>query len=1567
MENVPLSFREWCYPTKHKRNINCSWGNCGYIAISHKNIITIYKFDGIKYTTFLSWSPYDTAEITAMGWLDGSCAPCESIPILAVSFTNGSTLFFNLDDQVLIAKMKHNNQIVKVIKWSPYNPNELFIGTDDGQLSICEMLIGNENTTIKIREKIPLGFPIDFISIDKLNGSTIVAASRKGKIAYITDLYQLKKSRSTNPLKPNENFLSRITQYVVKRSLNFQESKQNTLNSIEFLPGQYLYLIISTNNSSYIYLLNDDISIPFITSKDIKYIYPLFSKNYFIAILKNSIELWSYQYDNLNPTGDLKMLYSIGIQTSGHSGVECFNFLNDELVVFTKSSWLTLISEKKKKLFVTQRNRMMPPKPIDWDFKDSQIAFLTSDGQILLTEKVDNINHIKDIPKRDTLHFYTPPSLLPQQVEEQSSTANNQVSSEKVPSFSNPTDSSELRTAFDPSAIKVSGANNLNRKRAQSFQTDKNKAKSGDNEFSTAAMDPKEAKKKSRKDSNVKEAPKKSGGGFFGFFKGKNKDKTKTKKKKDEFEPEGDTLFDLDEDNDNDATHNQQQQQNQPEDDEIDTDDELMDAFDKELSPQKGKSVSHSTSNSSLNSASNIPLGTTQTENTDEIEFFCSHSPTQAIKMNNIIQPQKDAKVGCSMSFSSSFTTDPNRIHFDSHLYFSHIYNTVQSHVVTTITINEENKDEKDDNEDENTKENEQGNENDTSKDNNQKEKETTDEKKDNPNMTVIGALDVSINVNDYLITPNWKLNVHHLKFITKNKILAWGTCEGKNNLILINIKKRKVINLMQEQLESINKPISDIKFSKDMNIAFITFGDEYAAFFRLTKPYQWIGAIKLRQGSVGDFSPDYLRTDFFDNVNAIDEDEDDNNEDQENITENEEPREKSQIDIDFGLGKANTKSKVDLKKVYLAAFLSECLTITVVKINKSLKTPIKIVFERTIKISKASPSSFLWKGRIDRANTPSLYHKKNSEIEQLKNNKFYMFLGSKEGRLFSIEFTETFNIIRPDDKNVNANDIVIKQLASVGGGAITTISPLLFPDRSSDEDIEKSRESIITSYENLSDITTKQQPHKAEEKEKEEENSDDLKETEKVEPIQLELIDNFFLLTNSGQAFMVKNGKQFELKSKIKNAKFATDLTMLCRFARSGSLTRVEYVSSPRSIFIKASSKLLNSYDRRVSLDQVVGDGSYSLPPVTFLSKTNFVSDVKRQKNIEDMVRVCRLYGQNYVGHALDMIINNHANLQYLTDFWFLNYLNKTRFYSGQLFKSSLFASKLDLAHSILLDTKPENPNFILNLTRASFFDMPILLEKARQQLIEANEEYERMKKKDKEIKKKLQRKKKFILVNKNKEITKVDENGNEITETVTVEEEEEINEEEDNEKKTIDEVLEIDSVIIENVKNSKKAVQLFGNKMEIALKAMISNKKYEDAVETLLIIGQVSRAVELLLDLPDVREAALLSSMWPLAPFTLIKVNQFNDEEEEEDHEDDKLDCKKLMIQVAEKFCNEGGFLLAISLLTGAGMNKEAIELVTKYVEAFPRLIKGIHINNLENFDEGSADDSDDVNDWV
>lgn len=1559
MQNVPLSFREWCYPTKHKRSCHCSWGNCGYIAISHKNVITIYKFDGIQYTIYLSWSPYDSAEVTAIGWLDGSCAPCESRPVIAASFSNGSTLCFDLDSQTVISKIKHNNQIVKVIKWSPYNPNEFYTGTEDGQFSIYELTSENENTVIKAKEKFSFGFSIDFISIDKLNGSTIVATSRNGKIAYIKDLYQVKNARYT---KSNENYSSKKSQYYVKRNLNITDNKKNLVNSIEFLPGQYLYLLISTNELSYVYLLNDGVSLPFIGAKGIKYIYPHYSKNHFYIVFKGLIELWSYHYDELNPVGDLKKLFTIDIKRSNNSDIECYDFLNDKMVIFTKSAWLTKLEEKKEKLFITQRSRMMPPKPIDWDFRGSQIAFLTSDGQVVLTEKVDNINVLKDVPKRDSLHFYIPPP--PEEIKQEqesttatTTTANGQISSERIPSFSN---QSGFRTAFDPTVLKVPNANDALRKRAQSFQADQNKIKLTDSEFSIATIDPKEAKKKARKDSSAKEVPKKSGG-FFGFFKNKNKDKAKSKKKDNEPEPDGDTLYDLDEENE----ANRQNEKSDHENDEIDSEDDLMDAFDEELSSHKGKdkTVSHSVSNSSLNSASNTGTNAgsaTAEKNVDEIEFFCSHSPTQAIKLNTLIQPKTDAKVGCSLSFTNSFTADPNRFHFDNQLYFSHIYNTISSMTIKTTTINE----------DENAIENENDENNENENINNENETEKT-EKEFNTTITTVGAIDVSTSVNDYLMNPNWKLNVQHLKWISKNKIIAWGNSDQTNHIVLINIKTRKVINLMNDQLKNTKRPITDIKFSKDMKIAFISFGDRFIAFFRLSKPYQWIGAIKFKKESIGDFSPDYLKTDFFDNVNAIDDDEDDeDNESNANESGDEDQTKAQPIAIDFGLGTG--KSETDLKKVYLAAFFSEGLTLTVVKINKSPKTPVKIVFERTFKLSKSTPSSFLWKGKIEKE-TQGLYQTNKTSSEG-DSNKFYMFLGSKEGRLFRIDFTDTFNIVRADDKNVNQNDILIKQLAAVGGGAITSISPLILPDRTG-KNKEASREKIITSFENLNELNDKGK------------SSDDDEEKEKAETSKspassqaLENLENFFILTNSGQAFMIKNGKQFEMKSHIKHAKFATDLTMLVRFAHSGSLTRVEYTTSPRSIFIKATSKLLNAYDRKVNLDLVIGDGSYSLPPVTFRPQTNFINEVKKQKSIEDMISVCRLYGENYIAHALELIVKNDNKSEYLTDFWFLRFLNKSRFYSDQFFKSALFASKLDLAHRILMDTEPDSPQFILNMTRASFFDMPLLLEKARQQLVEANEEFDRMKKakelekKEKQKMKKKNKKKgkkKFILVNREKEVTKIDDDGNETTEIETVEEEEEVIEEEDNgeeeeKKKTIDEVLEIDSVVVEEVKNDRETVSIFGNKMEAALKSMISTNRYNDAVQTLLMIGQVSRAVELLIKNSNLREAALLSSMWPLAPFVLLNPNYDNEEEEEDKHENN-TDTKKLMLEVSEKFCKEGGFLTAISLLAGAGMNKEAIDLVTKNVEAFPKIIKGIHINNLETFDEGSGEDSDDVNDWV
>ena len=86
MSMIPLSFSEWSYFYGGARRNLSSWGQCGLIASANGGVLTIYKYDGRQFTIYLSWTPFQNADITAMGWYDGSLGATISRPIIAVSF-----------------------------------------------------------------------------------------------------------------------------------------------------------------------------------------------------------------------------------------------------------------------------------------------------------------------------------------------------------------------------------------------------------------------------------------------------------------------------------------------------------------------------------------------------------------------------------------------------------------------------------------------------------------------------------------------------------------------------------------------------------------------------------------------------------------------------------------------------------------------------------------------------------------------------------------------------------------------------------------------------------------------------------------------------------------------------------------------------------------------------------------------------------------------------------------------------------------------------------------------------------------------------------------------------------------------------------------------------------------------------------------------------------------------------------------------------------------------------------------------------------------------------------------
>ncbi|OHT02823.1 hypothetical protein TRFO_29884 [Tritrichomonas foetus] len=981
---LPLSFREWSYPTKHPRSGCSSWGHSGFLAQSSGNVVSIYKSDGKQFTMYLSWSPFPHADVTAMGWHDGSCAPCVSRPVIAISFANGSTIVFDIQEQCVLGRLRHYGKKITSIKWSPFRANEFYLCADTGLICICEL--SNRNVSIKIR--INYTFPIDFISIDKIDGSSILLASKTGQFAIIDDIDAASAGNFkdlNSELNETDNDSSKPITFPETGRILFSNEKE-TIKSIDFFPGQFEILVYSSTVSSYLYVIKDSIKVPFINTPGIHFLMQSSVPNHFIVVYSGCIDLWAYSSDKL---GKLETLY---ITKANISEVDKVSSLNGKLCIFTNTNWLTIIEERRNKLFISQRTRLMPMKPIDWDFYNDSIAFLTNDGEILLTDVIPKPNQTKS-PSRGT----------------------NQLQ----------------LSLFDKSRVHSMPLSP--RKRSISLQVD-------------------------------------------------------------------------------------------------------------DIIPSNDRNKQ------------SVHFGATPKDDSST-ELIISHGK------RCLIPSKQFAKMGNSNTLIISFQ-----------------FNT--------------------------------------------------------------------------------KI-LQHVLWITKHKLFAWGTKNGKNQLFIVDIKKRQVMQLMKKQLDPISIPVTDVKLSSDRKLAFVSFSGTLFTFIRTRGSYETIATINVDHVAVGDFSPE------------INED-----------------------------------------GSYKAIFMHEGPTILLVNINPNADTHVKTVLEKQLKTIRMSPTYLRW-----------------------KDSKEFL-LGSKEGKLYRVDPDANFSV---------------KQIETVAGAV---------------------QSAFFINYENY----------------------------------------EYFILNDQGKGFVVKNGKAHEIKDKkIKNYKFATNTTMLVKYAGSGSLSATLIPrDAPNDI----------------------------IPPVAFISKKEFYLEAKRSKSYSKLIEVCQNHAQSFIYNAVKTILMKPEIFQESRD-WVAKYCSGSGFYSHKLFKMALFASNFDLAHSILMKTNPNDPNYILNMTKASFFDLPIFMSHVNPEAAT---------------------------------------NG-----------------------------------------------EFFGQKIEIAIQSMIENGHLEDAVETLLIVGQADRAAKILIGNGDLKQASVLLLTQPIGKrnHDIVK----------------KLACKLF---------ETGSYILAIELLSESGFLKEAIQFIGQKYEYFPELFERVGIFN-------------------
>lgn len=385
MTEIHLSFKDWPYPTKNPRLHCCAIGECGFLATSVGKCVSIYSNEIGQFSPMFMWTPFDH-NITAMGWYNGSCTPSVVQPIIAIATTSGSTAIYDIRSREALGKIKLKGEVIRSVVWNPFYRSRFYLGTQSGRLVCCQIIENKEESSEQDKENLIIfqadlkfNFSIDYISIDPQTGTTIAVASRKeGKFSVINNIMKAE----------NKDVFDA---YILPE-------KNSVITSLSFFPGQVAYLIISTRQKAVLFSIPQKITIPLITADDICFIsMQTDTNNELIIGSSNSVTLWKFTsnkkniLDSANEGANLEYFWNkvsqISFNTISSSIPEASMYcqLEGKVVIINHSNWITEIEERRNKLFITQRARLMPAKPLDWDFRKGSIGFCTSAGQVLIT------------------------------------------------------------------------------------------------------------------------------------------------------------------------------------------------------------------------------------------------------------------------------------------------------------------------------------------------------------------------------------------------------------------------------------------------------------------------------------------------------------------------------------------------------------------------------------------------------------------------------------------------------------------------------------------------------------------------------------------------------------------------------------------------------------------------------------------------------------------------------------------------------------------------------------------------------------------------------------------------------------------------------------------------------------------------------------------------------------------------------------------------------------------------------------------------------------------------------
>lgn len=357
-----LSFSEWTYPTKKIKKQLIALSPSGLLAHAVGNVLTIFLEAEKGFNTLISWAPFEH-DISAMCWYDATNIPEIVVPILVLASKSKKVIIYDFCARKnIVAFNLTGDKPATIMRWSPISSSRFFIGTGNGDFHCCSLVLGKE-AQFNIEWTINLDFKIDFISFEPHFSKKVLVASKSGQLNFIYNVH------SKEPIISPENYTLC--------------GNNNKIYSCVFVQSSTNYLLVVSKLGTIIYAIAEQESFNLFKDHKLKYLYPVNSNgNRLIGVNNEAMSLYESDKGNFRRVYELPIMPNVSNLPAYQTE---FVYKNDRVIFVSYNWWLTTVKVIKDKLFITNRVRLLPGKPIDYSFRIRSIALSTNNGYILAT------------------------------------------------------------------------------------------------------------------------------------------------------------------------------------------------------------------------------------------------------------------------------------------------------------------------------------------------------------------------------------------------------------------------------------------------------------------------------------------------------------------------------------------------------------------------------------------------------------------------------------------------------------------------------------------------------------------------------------------------------------------------------------------------------------------------------------------------------------------------------------------------------------------------------------------------------------------------------------------------------------------------------------------------------------------------------------------------------------------------------------------------------------------------------------------------------------------------------